>query len=47
MVIQLRGTVDELTDAVAKKEKQTWRHQAESEDHARWYKEEQERYVLG
>ena len=43
LIVELRGTLDELADTVAKRERCTWRHQANLEDHVRWHKEEWER----
>ena len=39
-ICELWGTVNELADAVAKRERCSWRHQAESEDQVMQHKEE-------
>ena len=42
-ISELRGTVDELADTVAKRERHVQRHQTKSEDQAGWHKVEWER----
>ena len=43
MISELRGTVDELAETVAKRKRHAQRHPAKSEDKVRQHKEEQKR----